>query len=349
MKCFLFVGAALLAAAAVVPEESVYAVIDPVFHKDLFVVVELDGEDAATLWEVDDEELESVEAASGEVLQPGAFPLEYAAPGARDPLKSGYVEVEEGRALLVFKFRPPTGEVDSIPRFAGTYRGLRGGAEAWVEVPFEELEEGVAWEDETLAEAGFELTRGVREVSLVQVRVKGETFDVDTIEVLAPDAEEPLSEGDTRFEDEGIEYEFDLPADDLEKVTVTVTLESGEAIVLEDVRLGEKYRAVKSDALKKADLSVEVRSAVVYETVARGTGEFDMFRRFRWTDKLGRKIDIWPSSAAHGGGAHITMTCRVPAKLPRGAKLQLGLLVGAEWEDVAFEYEDVPGPGKSRR
>lgn len=349
MKCSLLAGAALLAAGATVPDVSVFSVFDPVFGRDLFVVAELDGPDAAALWEVKDPTCEEVATASGEVLTPTAFPLQYAPAGAAHPLKSGFVEVEEGRSLLVFKFRPPAGAVASIPRFAGTYRALRGGEEAWVDVPFEELEEGVVWEDESLAAAGFELTRSVRPITVVQVRVEGEVFDVSRVEVRVPGVAEPLGEGDSKGDLGWIEHAFDVVGEAPASVSVTVALESGEAIVLEDVRLGDRYRAVESRALNEAKLGVEVRRGEVSEVWAEGEGTFDLYRRFRWTDRRGKELDLWPSSRTSGGGEHFEARCRIPGALPRGARLQLGVLVGAAWEDVAFAYEDVPGPGEKRR
>ncbi len=57
--------------------------------------------------------------------------------------------------------------------------------------------------------------------------------------------------------------------------------------------------------------------------------------------KAGKRLDIWPESISSGGGDTITTQRRVPENLPRGAKLQLGVLVGAKRERVEFSFSQI--------
>jgi hypothetical protein len=76
----------------------------------------------------------------------------------------------------------------------------------------------------------------------------------------------------------------------------------------------------------------------VLQAFAEGKGDFDMLRGYRWVDKRGKKLEVWPSSESGGGNKTISTACRVPGKLPRGARMQLGILVGAEWETITFDH-----------
>ena len=54
-------------------------------------------------------------------------------------------------------------------------------------------------------------------------------------------------------------------------------------------------------------------------------------------------MDLWPRSSASGGGKSFSTDCMLPEEA-RGAKLQLGLLVGAKTEKLSYEFLDVPAP-----
>lgn len=327
------------------PSGDVACLRDPVFGDDLLVVFAFEGDEAAALWAVDEESLEEVRSDADEVLEPGTFGARIVRPGDPDPTRDGFRELGEGRCLLVFELEAAERPVRSIPRFAGTYELLHGGEERWVDVPFEKLADADDWEDDDLEEAGFTLTQGVRAISQVHVRLKGEVFDVNDVELFAVGDDEGLMTHGATFDSDQVEYQFDLPEEQDVELVVRVSLSDGSTVELGDLPLRDAYRPVDSDELEAVDVELEVRSAIQHEAHAEGEGDYDLLRGFRWVDKRGDVLDdIWPSSQSSGFGTSVEMSCRVPTDLPRGAKLQLGVLVDAAWETISFEETDVPGP-----
>ena len=82
---------------------------------------------------------------------------------------------------------------------------------------------------------------------------------------------------------------------------------------------------------------------LVFTPILRA-GDFDAYAKYRWIDSKGKKLDIFPESEATGFGKQFTTACRVPVDLPKGAKLEMGVLVGAKTEWLEYEYLDVPAP-----
>ena len=117
-----------------------------------------------------------------------------------------------------------------------------------------------------------------------------------------------------------------------------------EEIVVENLPMGGKARAAKSRELKQAKLKLESHVTTVTEVYAEGAGSFNLLRGFRWVSSRGKDLGIHPSSRSSGWTKSVKVACRAPVDLPRGAQLQMGILVGARWETIEFLYEDLQAP-----
>lgn len=346
MKTVAIVCLAALTYVPSIPDVSVSALRDPRFGKDLFLVVERTGDDAMAIWDVNDETLDEVRTDAGEVLKPAARGMTLVSPGDMDPTRAGFEELEEGRSLLVFRFRKAQKPVKSIARLAGTYELLSGGKERWVDVPFAKLAEAGPWEDEVLTAAGFEFTQGVREVQQLHLRISGEIFDVGAVNLRLAGVEEDLPSGNSSGNLKSITYEFDIGAADVSKLTARIELDDGTLVEIGKLAHKSKFTKAKSAKLAKADLSLEVRQVIVRESFAEGVGDYDLLRGYRWVNKKGQDTGLFPHSQAGGGGKSVMTSCRVPADLKRGVRLQLGVLAGTQRETRRFEYTNIGGPDK---
>ncbi|MEO2162845.1 MAG: hypothetical protein ABGY29_10005, partial [bacterium] len=74
------------------------------------------------------------------------------------------------------------------------------------------------------------------------------------------------------------------------------------------------------------------------------SGDYDLIRGCRWVSSSGKDLGIHPNFHYGGGDKTVTVSCLAPTELPRGAKLQLGILVGAGWETISFLYENLKAP-----
>lgn len=346
MKTVALACLGALTCLPLIPDVSVSALREPSFGKGLFIVVERTGDDATAIWDVDDEELEEVVTDAGEVLKLTVFGMTFVSPGDRDPTRKGFEKLEEDRSLLVFRFRAPQQPVKSIVRVAGTYELLSGGEEHWIDVPFAEVIDPGPWEDKVLTEAGFEITHGVREVQQLHLKVSGEVFDVSEVNLRLAGSDEDLHSVSSSGSFNSITYEFDIGVANVSKLTARIQLEDGTLVELGKLAHKSKFTKVKSAELAKAKLSLEVRQVVVREAFAEGLGDYDLLRGFRWVNKKGQKAGIFPHSQASGWDKYVNTSCRVPADLKRGVRLQLGVLVGTQRETVRFEYTNIDGPDK---
>lgn len=349
MKLLLCAGLAALATFSARPDVTVSSLWDPTFGNDLLVVLELTGEDGATAWEAeaDEEDIAEARTGAGESLEPTFFPLSYVAPGDFDPRYEGFEKVGDGIRLLVFKFDKPKKAVESIAVFKGQYQLLSGGEERWIDAPIGEVADPSPWKDDALEGEGFELQQGVREVPQVHVKISKDVFAVGDVRLVAKKedgSEEEVYSAGSSGDLKSTEYRFDLPEDDGVTIVVRLELDGGKVVELTELPDGEKYKKPKSDALKGAKFVVETRKVAVREFFAEGRGDHDKLRKFRWVDKKGEELDIFPHFSSGGGGTRVSMQCRIPHDLPRGARLQHGFLIGAEWNTVSFEYTDIEGP-----
>ena len=325
------------------------SMIDPVFGDDLLVIVSLQGEDATSTWTVDDEEIEDAVTDTGEVLDEKTIILDLALPGDMHPVKRFGETVPEGEALIVFKFRKPKQPAKSVEKFVASFRALRGGKRAWIDVPFEDLQEPARWENEDLAEAGFELDLSVRDQPVARIQFKGVLDGLDGIEARLPGSEEDLMGGTV---DGGFgfqNWEFRLPDDAGDEVDLVLEMEDGAELVIEGVKLGSRPKQIRDSRLKEAKLEVEASMGERRIVSADGKGDFDRYSKYRWVDRRGKAVEIFPNSSASGGGNIFSTELVVPHDLPRGVSPQLGVFVGAEWDDVEFDISGIPiGKAKKR-
>ena len=356
-KLLLPIALVALAPSGAAPEPSVRSMLDPrgFSNPDLLVVVEYEGEEAI-LWNMDDAEVEEVRTDSGELLEPSFFSPALVMPGDRDPRISGYTPLAEGSQLVVFEFDAPEEEWKSIPRLAGSYELLHGGELHWVELPFEEVHESEPWEDEALAEAGFEFEYEVKLVPQLHIKCAGEHMDID--EVVLVDGE-GVEHGEKRHRLQRLDdlydnrggmqentqgvYEFDLEGIELEGLVALVRMEDESTIELDDLPERDTYRALRNRDLRDAGLELEVRRVEVREFSAQGAGNYESLMDFRWLDKRDEELHIfshWSKSDFRGA----TLSARIPYELPRGAHLQLGVVSGATLERVSFEHLDIDAP-----
>jgi len=323
-----------------------YCLNDPSWSDRLLVVQEFrEGDDLP--WDVDHgNHLDVLKTDTGEVFRPDVmFTPKVVLPGDLDPRDGRGAKVPEGLHLLVWELARPTQKWSSIQRLAGHYELTHGGETRWVTVPLdlEQDAEPVAWEDETLKDAGFSLKARVEGVRMLEVKVTTSNWDLSEVALMDASGEELPSSSSSMSSDEVV-YAFELGDLELEGLQVVARMDDGTRHTLEEVPDGAKYKRAKGSSWKKAGLQLETRVAVVPRFSAKGTGNFDLYRKYRWLDAKGRALDLWPQSSASGGGKAFATDCMVPTELPKGARLELGLLVGAKTEKLLYEHLDIPAP-----
>jgi hypothetical protein len=331
---------------AVAPGTEDYKLVrDPSFGgKNLVLLHEFPAKQAATMWDIDDAEVEEVKTDSGEVLSTSSYMFDLSLEGDSDPRSKRLAWLPPGSAIISIEFRKETQPFKTIPRVAGSYELLHGGEERWVTLDHEKPTEVHPWEQEDLIEGNFELQGGVREVSLLSVMVMDGAMEVDEVHLRAVGSDELISEESSRGGRGYRVHEFRLTDVEREGLVAVLEMEEGPEIVVENLPMGSKAKAAKSRELKQAKLKLESHVATVTEVHAKGSGNYDMIRGFRWVSSSGKDLGIHPNFHYGGGVKTVKASCLAPTELPRGAKLQLGILVGAGWVTIKFLYEDLKAP-----
>ncbi|MBL6720360.1 MAG: hypothetical protein ISQ08_03020 [Planctomycetes bacterium] len=323
-----------------------YCLNDPSSSDRLLVVQEFrEGDDLP--WDVDHgNHLDVLKTDTGEVFRPDVmFTPKVVLPGDLDPRDGRGAKVPEGLHLLVWELARPTQKWSSIQRLAGHYELTHGGETRWVDVPLM-LEQGadpIDWEDETLEEAGFKLKARIEGLRMLQVQITERPWEFDEAVLLDEDDKEFAYQGSSTTGDVWTQS-FEIGDRELEGLRLVVRMDDGTEHTLDKFSEGAKYKRAKGSSWKKAGLQLETRVAVVPRFSAKGTGNFDLYRKYRWLDAKGRALDLWPRSSASGGGKAFATDCMVPSELPKGARLELGLLVGAKTEKLLYEHLDIPAP-----
>ena len=356
MKHLLALPLLGLLAASPDTQQAPYCQNDPTWSRKLLIIAEYDLDDADTHWEVSfsESKLEELRTDTGEVLEPEMFTPEIVGPGDRDPRVDGFKDLGEGQRLMVWEFYRPKQDWSSLVRLAGSYELIHGGTEHWIPVPVdgEPDAEPVPWENEHLAAAGFELKQGLRTVPQLQVKAKVAMGVLD--EFILRDAEgEELSSrsssGDltTRTEEWNMDEEHDLST-----LQLVVRFEDGSELVVDELPDGPKFQRIKGSEWKKKKMVLEVAlvETLTAYTVGSYTGHESggpksvaAYRGYRWADSRGRDLDIFTLSEG-GGSSRFSSSCPILTDPPRGARLELGILVGARSERVEFEFTDLPAP-----
>ncbi|MEO2164321.1 MAG: hypothetical protein ABGY29_17575, partial [bacterium] len=321
---------AVLFLASPLGTEDYKLVRDPSFGgKNLMLLHEFPAKKAATMWRIDDAEVEEVKTDSGEVLRTGSYMFDLSVEGDSDPRSKRLVWLPAGSAIISIEFRKETQPFKTIPRIAGSYELLHGGEERWVTLDHAALADVHLWEQEDLKEGGFELQGGVRAVQLLKVMLKDGAMDVDEVHLRAAGSDELISSWASSG---GLGYrvhEFRLTDVESEGLVAVLELDEGPDIVVENLPMGTKAKAAKSGELRKAKLKLESHVVTVTEVHAKGSGNYDLIRGFRWVSSKGKDLGIHPNYHYGGGIKTVSASCMAPSDLPRGAQLQFGVLVGA--------------------
>lgn len=341
----LIVTSALVALGAAVAEKQPYCLNDPAWSDRLLVVQEFEeGDDLP--WDIEmGNNLAVLKTDAGEVFRPDVmFTPSVVLPGDKDPRKPGYEKLEEGTHLLVWELSRPTSPWKSIERLAGHYELTHGGETRWAEVPLMlELDaEPIDWEDEVLEEAGFKLRARIEGLRMLQVQITKRPWEFEEAVLLDEDDKEFAYQGSSTAGDVWTQS-FEIGDRELEGLRLVVRMDDGTEHTLDKFSEGPKYKRAKGSSWKKAGLQIETRVAIVPRFGAKGSGEFDLYRKYRWVDQKGKVMDLYPVSTASGGGKSFSTDCMLPEEA-RGAKLQLGLLVGAKTEKLSYEFLDIPAP-----
>ena len=338
---------AVLFLASPLGTEDYKLVRDPSFGgKNLVLLHEFPAKQAATMWDIDDAEVEEVKTDSGEVLRTSSYMFDLSVEGDSDPRSKRLAWLPADSAIISIEFRKEAQPFKTIPRIAGSYELLHGGAERWVTLDHEALADVHPWKQEDLKEGGFELLGGVREVSLLTLMIKDGGMDVEDVHLRAVGSDELIS---SESSSGGLGYrvhEFRLTDVEREGLVAVLEMEEGPEIVVENLPMGTKAKPAKSRELKKAKVGLESHVATVTEVHAKGTGNYDLIRGFRWVSSSGKDLGIHPNFHYGTGAApkSVQASCMAPRKLPRGAQLQFGVLVGARWETIKFLYENLKAP-----
>ncbi len=344
MKTLLTLSLLLLVGPSA--QKGPYSLNCPNFSDRLLVVIEYDAGDEGMPWEVERARLTPMRTDAGELLDADTmFTPRIVAPGDADPRSSGFKKLPKNKRLIVWELERPKKSWNKIKRLAGSYELTHGGEVHWIKVPGEGEPdaEPVKWEDKHLSEAGFNLKRGVRKISQLHVQLTGKVFAFDRFTLQDENGQE-LSSTSSSAEFKSYTEQFNLGSKELKDLTITVHMEDGTQLSIKEIPGASKYRRVRGSKWKKAGITVQTRSANVQEYYAKGTGDFDAYAKYRWIDSKGKKLDIFPESEAAGIGKQFTTACRVPMDLPKGAKLEMGVLVGAKTEWLEYEYLDIPAP-----
>ena len=356
MKTLLTVPLLGLLATSPDTQEAPYCQNDPTWSRKLLIIAEYDLDDADTHWEItfNESKLEELRTDTGEVLRPEMFTPEIVRPGDRDPRVHGFEDLGEGEQLMVWEFSRPKQDWKSLERLAGSYELTHGGTQHWIPVPMDGEPDGepVAWEDEHLAAAGFELKLGIKTVPQLQVKAKVAMGVLDEFILRDAEGEELFSRssgGDltTRTEEWNLDEEHDLST-----LQLVVRFEDGSELVVDELPDGPKFQRIKGSEWKKKKMVLEIARVDTLAAYNEGpyTGHdaggpkaLTAYCGYRWVDSKGRDLDIFTLSQA-GGLSSFSSSCPIPTDLPRGARLEFGVLVGATTERVEFEFTDLPAP-----
>ncbi len=317
---------------------------DPKFGKNLVLLQEFPAKKAATMWRIDDAEVEEVKTDSGEVLKTSSYMFDLSVEGDSDPRSKRLAWLPADSAIISIEFRKEAQPFKTVPRIAGSYKLLHGGEERWVTLDHEALADVHPWEQEDLKEGGFELQGGVREVQLLKVTIKEGAMDVDKVHLRAAGSDELISSESSSGGLGYRVYEFRLTDVEREGLVAVLELDDSPEIVVENLPMGSKAKSAKSSELKQAKAKLESHVVTVPEVHAKGSGDYDLIRGFRWVSSKGKDLGIYPNYQFGGGKKTVSASCMAPSDLPRGAQLQFGVLVGARWETIDFLYEDLKAP-----
>ena len=323
-----------------------YAIHCPNFSDRMLVVIEYDAGDEGIPWEIDRPKTTPMRTDAGELIDADSFFCpRIVAPGHPDPRSTGAKVLGDGKRLVVWELERPKKDCKTIKRLAGSYELTHGGKVHWLDIPVDQEPgaEPTEWANEHLKEAGFVLKRGRRVVPQLHVKVSGKVFDFDKFQVLGDTGNEMESKTSSRG---GKDYteQFDLKGEDPKDLKLIVHLEDGTQITIDKIPAASKYRRLRGSKWKKAGITVETRVTHVSEYYAKGTGDFDAYANYRWVNSKGKPLNISPASEASGTKTTFTSACRSPLDLPKGARLEMGVLVGAVTEWLEYEYLDVPMP-----
>ena len=213
---------------------------DPSFGKNLMLLHEFSTEQAATMWSIDDAEVEEVKTDSGEVLSTSSYMFDLSLEGDSDPRSKRLAWLPPGSAIISIEFRKEAQPFKIIPRIAGSYELLHGGVERWVTLDHEALADVHPWEQEDLKEGGFELLGGVREVSLLTLMIKDGGMDVEDVHLRAVGSDELISSESSSGGLGYRVYEFRLTDVEREGLVAVLELDEGLEVVVENLPMGTR-------------------------------------------------------------------------------------------------------------
>lgn len=344
MKLISLLGLACLASPTT--QKGPYSLNCPRFSDRMLVVIEFDEGDPGFPWAIKRAKTTPMRTDTDEFIEPDTMTTpRIVMEGRSDPRHEKGKVLENGKRLLVWELQRPKNPWTSIKRLAGSYNITHGGNLHWIEVPqnLKVGQEPVTWENEHLAAAGFELKGGWREVTQLHVNILGEGSDIKGIELLDANDGEMMARawGETGT---GYDAQFDLKGTDSKGHTLIVLMKDGSRLEVSKIPSGSKYRRVRGSKWKKAGLTVETRLTKLDEFYARGKGEFSHYASYRWVNSKGIRLNIFPTGGASGSGNSFMTTLRIPAKLPKGARLEFGVRAGSVTEWLEYEHLDVPAP-----
>ena len=114
-----------------------------------------------------------------------------------------------------------------------------------------------------------------------------------------------------------------------------------------------KFERVKGSEWRKKKMTLEIALLPTRMTYTEGPysghenggpeDSLTLYRGYRWVDKRDRVLDIFALSQAEGTRT-FRSSCPILMDVPKGARLQLGILVGARSERVEFEFTSIAAP-----
>ena len=139
----------------------------------------------------------------------------------------------------------------------------------------------------------------------------------------------------------------------LSELKLIVRFEDGSELTVDELPDSSKFQRIKGSEWRKKKMTLEVALLPTRETYTEGSytghesggpdSSLTVYRRYRWVDKRGQELDIFPLSRAEGV-RHFSSACPIVHDAPRGARLQLGILVGTKSERVEFEFTNIGAP-----
>jgi len=356
MKNLLTVPILGLLAASPDPQEAPYCQYQPDWRGELMVIVEYAADDPDVPWRLEPFgklELEEVKTDRGEVLKPRIFCPKVYGSGDADPRKPNGPIMGEEEQLIVWNLSKPEQPWKSIQRLAGSYDLIHGGSLHWLPFP-EELNPGDdsdPYENEHLAAAGFELKHGVRLTPQLHVRASGPMPDFDEFILRTAEGEKLISHsGRSAMNSRG--RQWDLLEHDLDTLQLVVRFDDGTELTVDDLPDSPKFKRIRGSKWKKAKMSLEIARVETLTPFLEGSytktnpKSPDALRSFvgwRWVSAKGELIDTRFYFRA-GGVTSLEALCYVPTDLPKGARLEFGVLADARTERLAFEFTDIRAP-----